>query len=213
MQVELTVNELIEKSEAVTEALEKADASELDRDNWEDELGEFLERIEDLKDTEPKLYRAIYEASSGKGVIRKYLKDNKGEVVSSDHLNRISGIQEHARRVRELRVEEGFEIDSTRTRSELDQGEYILREIKDDFDEKSRIKVGKRNKQIKEQPSCELCGRHRDHEDVKYIEVDHIEEFVDYDDPDAVNDLDNLRTLCNDCHHGKHAVDGTSNRR
>jgi 5-methylcytosine-specific restriction endonuclease McrA len=45
------------------------------------------------------------------------------------------------------------------------------------------------------------------------MEVDHIESFVDYDDPDAVNDPSNLRTLCNECHHGKSASDNIANRR
>ncbi len=45
------------------------------------------------------------------------------------------------------------------------------------------------------------------------MEVDHIESFVDYEDPDAVNDPANLRTLCNECHHGKSASDNIANRR
>ena len=212
-QAELTLSKLIDKTESLCEAIEDIDPSEIDRDNWEEEFGEFLDIMEDIEDIEPKLYETIFDEKSGKGRIREYLRDNIGETVTSERIGRISGIKQYARRVRELRNEEGFVIDSTRTRSELSQNEYFVREIQEDFDQKSRISVKARKEQIDRQAYCAICGRHRDHSEVDYIEVDHIESFIDFDDPDAVNDPDNLRTLCNDCHHGKSASDNIANRR
>lgn len=211
--LEVAVSNLRQSVNTVKESLEGVEPGEIDRDNWEEELGDFLDAIEDLEDIEPKVYEEIYDERSGKGRIRKYLRDNVGNTVTSERIARVSGIKQYARRIRELRNEEGFIIDSTRTRSELKQNEYYVREIKEDFDEKSRISVKARKKQIDRQASCEICGRHRDHPDVKYIEVDHIESFIDFDDPDAVNNPENLRTLCNDCHHGKSAADNIANRR
>jgi len=212
-ELRVAVSDLLQSATEVMESLEDVDPAEINRENWEDELGDFLDAIEKLEDTEPKVYEEIYNERSGKGRIRKYLQDNIGNTVTSERIARVSGIKQYARRVRELRNEEGFIIDSTRTRSELGQNEYFVREIRDDFVKKSRISVKARKKQIDDQTSCELCGRHRDHPDVKYIEVDHVESFIDYENTEAVNDPANLRTLCNDCHHGKSAADNIANRR
>lgn len=135
-----------------------------------------------------------------------------GEPVESETLARISGISEYARRVRELRNEEGFVIDSTRTRPELGQNDYFVVEIRD-VDEKNRISAQARYEQLQREAACRICGRTVEHSGVKYMEVDHIESFVDHDDPGAVNDPSNLRTLCNECHHGKSASDDIANRR
>ncbi|WP_281275342.1 HNH endonuclease [Halorussus ruber] len=81
------------------------------------------------------------------------------------------------------------------------------------MEERSRISAKARFEQLERQGRCEICRRDADHPDVRYMEVDHIESFVDYEDPDAVNDPANLRTLCNECHHGKSASDNIANRR
>lgn len=211
--LQVAVENLRQCAKEVMSGLDDVEPGQITRENWEDELDEFLYAIDELEEIEPKVYKEIYNENSGKGRIRKYLLDNVGNTVTSDRIARISGIKQYARRVRELRNEEGFIIDSTRTRSELGQNEYFVRKIEEDFDKKSRISVKARKKQIDKQESCEICGRHRDHNDVKYIEVDHIESFIDFNDPDAVNNPENLRTLCNDCHHGKSAVDNIANRR
>lgn len=52
--------------------------------------------------------------------ILDYLVSHVGEWVSGEELSTVSGIQEWARRVRELRVEDGFDI-------EEDHGQYRLR--------------------------------------------------------------------------------------
>ena len=168
--------------------------------------------MESLEQHETELYAAILDESSGKGRIREYLRDKIGEPVRSERLARISGISEYARRVRELRNEEGFVIDSTRTRSELGQNDYFVVEIRE-VEKKSRFSAQARFEQLEQEENCEVCGRGKDHPEVGYMEVDHIESFVDYDDPEKVNNPDNLRTLCNQCHHGKSASDNIANRR
>lgn len=205
-------NDTLEKARTVVDELAAVDPHAVDRDNWEDELAEFMLAIDELGSHETELYAAIFQETSGKGRIRKYLSDNVGKPVRSETLARVSGISEYARRVRELRNEEGFVIDSTRTRTELGQNDYFMIEIQD-VDIKSRISAKARFEQLERQRNCELCGRGVDHAAVRYMEVDHIESFVEYDDPEEVNHPNNLRTLCNHCHHGKSASDNIANRR
>jgi 5-methylcytosine-specific restriction endonuclease McrA/Fe-S-cluster formation regulator IscX/YfhJ len=205
-------NDTLEKARAVVDELEAVDPRTVTRENWEGELAGFMLAIDDLESHETELYAAILQETSGKGRIRNYLRDNIGEPVRSETLARVSGISEYARRVRELRNEEGFVIDSTRTRTELGQNDYFMVEVQD-VDLKSRVSAKARFEQLERQRDCELCGRNVDHSDVRYMEVDHIESFVEYDDPKEVNHSNNLRTLCNQCHHGKSASDNIANRR
>ena len=210
--IEKSVEKLLRDAETVMRSLEDVDPSQVSRENWEDELGEFLDAMEQLENTETKLYEHIFDETSGKGRIREYLRDKIGEPVKSERIGRVSGIGQYARRIRELRNEEGFVIDSTRTREELGQNDYFVKEVRD-VQEKNRITAQTRYEQLEEQDTCKVCGRGVDHPEVRYMEVDHIESFIDFDDPVAVNDPENLRTLCNQCHHGKSASDNIANRR
>lgn len=205
-------DETLARAERMVEELDAVDPNEVSRENWEQKLEGYMEAVEDFENHKTELYTAIFDETSGKGRIREYLKDKVGEAVRSEMLARISGINQYARRVRELRNEEGFVIDSTRTREELGQNDYFVVEIRD-VDEKNRISAQMRYEQLQREQQCQICGRTVDHPQVKYMEVDHIESFVDYSDPDAVNDPSNLRTLCNECHHGKSASDNVANRR
>jgi 5-methylcytosine-specific restriction endonuclease McrA len=209
---EETYEVTLARAERIVEELRAVDASDVTRSNWEEKLTDYVDAVAEFENHRTELYTAIFDETSGKGRIREYLKDNVGEPVESEMLARISGIRQYARRVRELRNEEGFVIDSTRTREELGQNDYFVVEIRD-VDEKSRISAQARYDQLKREEACRICGRTVDHSGVKYMEVDHIESFVDYEDPDAVNDPSNLRTLCNECHHGKSASDNIANRR
>ena len=58
--------------------------------------------------------------------LRRYFLDHLGEVLDSDTIRKVAGISEWARRVRELRNEEGFQILTHHDRSDLKPGQYIL---------------------------------------------------------------------------------------
>ena len=58
--------------------------------------------------------------------ILRYLLLRVGEPVDKEELDGVSGIQEWARRIRELRVEQGWPISSDEDRSDLHPGQYIL---------------------------------------------------------------------------------------
>lgn len=58
--------------------------------------------------------------------LRKYFLEHIGEVLESDALHEVAGTSEWARRVRELRNEEGYQILTHNDRSNLKPGQYIL---------------------------------------------------------------------------------------
>ena len=58
--------------------------------------------------------------------LRSYFLENVGKVMSSDELREVAGKSEWARRVRELRNEEGYQILTHNDRDELKPGEYLL---------------------------------------------------------------------------------------
>jgi hypothetical protein len=58
--------------------------------------------------------------------LREHFLNNIGVTMNSDELRGIAGISEWARRVRELRSEEGYQILTHNDRSDLKPGEYLL---------------------------------------------------------------------------------------
>lgn len=59
--------------------------------------------------------------------LRRHFLENIGQVMNSDELREVAGgITEWARRVRELRTEEGFQILTHNDRSGLKPGQYLL---------------------------------------------------------------------------------------
>ena len=87
---------------------------------YEAEIGNTLLRdrvlrLIELQNSFRKLGVAIvveegYSSSSGRDRLRSYLVEHVGEVVEGEELAAVSGISEYARRVRELRNDEGFQI-------------------------------------------------------------------------------------------------------
>lgn len=61
-----------------------------------------------------------------------YLRLKQGQVVDKDELSGVSGIYEWGRRLRELRVEEGWRISSDQTRDDLKPGQYVLESAEPD---------------------------------------------------------------------------------
>lgn len=58
--------------------------------------------------------------------LRSHFLENIGRVMGSDELRVVAGTSEWARRIRELRDEEGFQILTHNDRSILKPGEYLL---------------------------------------------------------------------------------------
>ncbi|CAN5888605.1 hypothetical protein BH24CHL4_BH24CHL4_12230 [soil metagenome] len=64
---------------------------------------------------------------SAKAKLRAYFTEHVGEVLTSDALREVGGISEWARRVRELRDEEGLDIVTHHDLAMLKPNEYMLR--------------------------------------------------------------------------------------
>jgi len=102
-------------------------------------------------------------SGKGKGAkakLRAYFLDNVGCKITSDTLQDVSGnASEWARRVRELRNEEGYQILTHNDRSDLKPGEYVLEDPKPipaferDVSKETRAFVLDRNGF-----TCQMCG-------------------------------------------------------
>jgi HNH endonuclease len=70
--------------------------------------------------------KAISPRGGAKGKLRAYFLVNIGRVMDSEELREVAGNQsEWARRVRELRTEEGYQILTHNDRNELKPGQYL----------------------------------------------------------------------------------------
>jgi hypothetical protein len=99
---------------------------ELSAEDWLVSLGRIGARLADL-------HRMVNEVSPALGLpagahdrLLAYMKVRVGEVVTKDELAGVAGISEWARRIRELRVEQGWPISTNANREDLRPGEYVL---------------------------------------------------------------------------------------
>lgn len=103
---------------------------------------------------------AAKKPSGSKELILNYFLANIGKVLDSKQIQRVSGgAVEWARRVRELRNEEGYQILSHKDRSDLKPGQYLLETIarvpafKRGISKETRAQVLERNGF-----TCQMCG-------------------------------------------------------
>lgn len=126
--------------------------------------------------------------------------------MTSNELRKVAGgITEWARRVRELRNEEGFQILTHNDRSELKPGQYILMESKlkpafqRDVSKELRSEVLDRNGY-----TCQMCGavagELHPHDSGRKTRL-HIGHIVDKSLGGA-DELANLRAICSICNEG-----------
>lgn len=141
-----------------------------------------------------------------KARILDYLLSHKGEVVSSKDLQEASGgASEWARRVRELRDEQGYDILSHKDRSDLKPGEYILAStkrrpaFKRGISKETRAIVLERNGY-----TCQMCGcaagdpdPYNSNRTIR-LTIGHI-----VDKSKGGEDIpSNLRAVCSNCNEG-----------
>ena len=70
------------------------------------------------------------KSKGSKAKLREYFMENAGKVLSSKTLSKLAGASEWARRIRELRNEEGMNIVTHNDRSNLKPGQYLLIDLK-----------------------------------------------------------------------------------
>ena len=138
--------------------------------------------------------------------LRSHFLANIGRVMDSTELREVAGgISEWARRVRELRTEEGYQILTHNDRSELKPGEYLLEEAKPQpaferaISKETRAIVLDRNGF-----TCQMCGAvaGEDHPYDKSRKTRlHIGHILDKSKGGS-DDPSNLRAICSVCNEG-----------
>ena len=142
----------------------------------------------------------------GKAGIRAYLLARIGQKVHNSELFEASGRQsEYTRRIRELRTEEGWEIQSYRDANDLRPDEYRLASLPPEnvpprfarrISQRTRALVLQRNGM-----TCQMCGAGPG--DV--VLGKHVQLVIDHIDPKLAGggeELTNLRVLCHVCNSG-----------
>ncbi len=137
--------------------------------------------------------------------LRQYFLNHLGEVLDSDTLRDVAGISEWARRVRELRNEEGYQILTHHDRSDLKPGQYILENpnpqpaFAREISKETRAYVLDRNGF-----TCQMCGavagEPHPYDPSRKTRL-HIGHIVDKS-MGGTDDPANLRALCSVCNEG-----------
>lgn len=140
-----------------------------------------------------------------KNKLRQFLREHVGEVLDSETLREVAGVSEWARRIRELRDEEGLDIVTHNDLDILNPGQYMLRSLKirPHFDrsisKETRAFVLDRNGY-----TCQMCGAAAgephpfDPSKITRLHIGHIldKSLGGTDDPS------NLRAICSICNEG-----------
>jgi hypothetical protein len=137
--------------------------------------------------------------------LRAHFLENIGRVMTSDELREVAGTSEWARRVRELRDEEGYQILTNHDRSDLKIGEYLLETAKPQpaferaISKEVRAYVLDRNGF-----TCQMCGavagEPHPYDPAKTTRL-HIGHIIDKS-AGGTDDPSNLRAICSVCNEG-----------
>ncbi|WP_204336745.1 HNH endonuclease [Cryomorpha ignava] len=131
--------------------------------------------------------------------------NNIGKILNSDELREVAGISEWARRIRELRNEEGLNILTHNDRSDLKPGQYILVTSKPlpaferGISKETRAFVLDRNGF-----TCQMCGvaegEPHPYDNNRKTRL-HIGHIVDKS-MGGMDEANNLRAICSLCNEG-----------
>ena len=139
--------------------------------------------------------------------LEMFFRENVGRVVTTEELAYVAKAREFARRVRELRTEQGFLISTKFTgRPDLGMGQYVLESldrIAEPHDR--RIPEGvQRTVFDRDNNTCVSCGWSRERwvrEDPRILELHHLDEHAG----GGENTAENLAVFCSRCHDDVHA--------
>lgn len=137
--------------------------------------------------------------------MREFFLENIGKKLDSNTLREVAGISEWARRVRELRNEEGLEILTHNDRSDLKPGEYLLITTKPKpFFERGISKETRAFVLDRNGFTCQMCGAAAgephlfDNGRVTRLHIGHI---IDKS-MGGTDETGNLRAICSVCNEG-----------
>jgi len=150
---------------------------------------------------------------SARDLIRAFFEANIGKVVTTQQIRQVARISEYARRIRELRDEEGMQIKSHIDRPDLKPGEYILETLERLPVIGRGISPQLRNDILERNGfTCQLCGAGAGDPDPfnpnrkLRLHIDHIVPISQ----GGTNDKNNLRVLCSACNQGRSNIQGSS---
>jgi hypothetical protein len=138
--------------------------------------------------------------------ILEFLLLNIGKTITGEELRYVTNNKsEWARRVRELRTEEGWQITTYATgRPDLPVGSYVLESSRQSpaHDRKIADPI-RRAVLVRDNYTCTQCGwshKQWNPSDPRHLELHHVKSHVS----GGANTADNLSTLCNICHDDQH---------
>lgn len=124
-KVQKSIQRATRRIQAVAAELGNVDAKNLSSDEWLRVRARIGNLTADFNDSVADVDRLL-GTTGGQARILRYLQLRLGEIVTKDELSGVAGIYEWARRVRELRMDHGWAIQSSVTRNDLRVGEYVL---------------------------------------------------------------------------------------
>jgi hypothetical protein len=135
-----------------------------------------------------------------------YFVANVGKVVGKKELQEVAGISEWARRVRELRVEDGYPILSHNDRAGLRPGQYILTSKNPSPTFGRGVTAPQRARiLLRNGYTCQVCGSGAGDphplDPTKKLRL-HIDHVVPVS-KGGTDDDSNLRVLCSACNEGR----------
>ena len=145
------------------------------------------------------------KSKGARAKLREFFLENVGKILDSNTLGEVAGISEWARRVRELRNEEGLDILTHNDRSDLKPGEYVLISTKTKpafqrgISKETRAYVLDRNGF-----TCQMCGAAASEPhpfDNGRITRLHIGHIIDKS-MGGTDEVGNLRAICSVCNEG-----------
>lgn len=139
--------------------------------------------------------------SSARDKLRDYLSANVGTVLRTRDLREVAGINDYARRIRELRDDEGMSIKSHKERADLRPDEYILESLERFPVGDPRIPASTRKTVLeRDGRRCRLCGITADAASstrasrVK-LRIDYIEAL----EQGGTDQIHNIGVICSGC--------------
>lgn len=141
-----------------------------------------------------------------RGRLKEYFREHVGEVIDKKQLQEIAAISEWARRVRELREQDGMQISSYHDRPDLKPGQYVLENLEQAPTSDGAIPK-KMAFEIMERDgyTCQICGAGAGDPD-SFSKNRRVRLHVDHIKPRTHGgpvDPGNLRTLCHNCNQSK----------
>ncbi len=143
--------------------------------------------------------------------LQEYLVANVGHVITPADLQQAAGVSEWARRVRELREQEGWTILTHNDSAELKPGQYLLKERPPERGRLSRGISTKLRAAVLDHDgfTCQMCGLTPGDIDPATgrkvrLHLGHIKDKS----LGGKNELANLRALCSTCNQGAKNVTG-----